>query len=84
MELFVERVTPVYQQVCEGMNLVQMRLSWPLKAYEIDLNAPMNATPKIDNSTKKCIFLGEKVKVGGGETLFKFPNLLKLPCRNPR
>jgi hypothetical protein len=46
--------------------LVQMRLMGPLKAYVLHLNAPMNATPKIDNFAKKCIFLGEKAKVGGG------------------
>jgi hypothetical protein len=86
MELLVERFTPVYQQLYERMNLVQMRLTGPLKAYEIDLNAPMNATPKMDNFAKKCIFLGEKAKVGGGETLFKFANLLRLPraCRLTR
>jgi hypothetical protein len=38
----------------------------PLKAYVLDLNAPMNPTPKMDNFAKKCIFLGEKTKVGGG------------------
>jgi hypothetical protein len=79
MELLVERFTPVYQQLCEGMNLVQMRLTGPLKAYEFDLNVPMNATLKMNNFVNKCIFLGEKAKVGGGETLFKFPNLLRLP-----
>jgi hypothetical protein len=26
----------------------------------------MNPTPKMDNFAKKCIFLGEKTKVGGG------------------
>ena len=66
MELLVKRFTPVYQQLCEGINLVQMRLMGPLKAYELDLNAPMNATPKMNNFAKKCTFLGEKVKVGGG------------------
>jgi len=66
MKLLVERFTPVYQQLCEGMNLVQMRVTGPLKAYVLDLNAQMNATPKMDNFAKKCIFLGEKAKVGGG------------------
>jgi hypothetical protein len=41
MELLVERFTPVYQQLCERMNLVQMKLTGPLKAYELDLNALM-------------------------------------------
>jgi hypothetical protein len=54
MELLVERFTPEYQQLCEGMNLVQIRLTGPLKAYVLDLNAPMNVTPKMDK--KKCIF----------------------------
>jgi hypothetical protein len=48
------------------MNLVEMRLMRPLKAYVLDLNTPMNATPKMNNFVKKCIFLGEKAKVGGG------------------
>jgi hypothetical protein len=78
-ELLIERFTPVYQQLCEGMNLVQMRLTGALKAYELDLNVPMNATPKMDNFAKKCIFLGEKANVGGSVTLFKFPNFLRLP-----
>jgi hypothetical protein len=46
------------------MNLVQMRLTGPFKAYVLNLNAPMNATSKIDNFVKKCIFLGKKTKVG--------------------
>jgi uncharacterized protein YjaG (DUF416 family) len=66
MELLVERFTPVYQQLCEGMNLVQTRITGILKAYVLDLNASMNATPKMNNFVKKCIFLGEKAKVGGG------------------
>jgi hypothetical protein len=66
MKLLVERFTLVYQQLCEGMNLVQIRLTGPLKAYVLDLHAPMNATPKMDNFAKKYIFLGEKTKVGGG------------------
>jgi hypothetical protein len=66
MKLLVKRFTPVYQQLYEGMNLVQMRLTGPLKAYVLDLNAPMNATPKMDNFAKKFLFLGEKAKIGGG------------------
>jgi hypothetical protein len=66
MELLVERFTSVYQQLCEKMNLVQMRLTGPLKAYVLDLNVPMNATPKMNNFAKKYIFLGEEAKVGGG------------------
>jgi hypothetical protein len=62
-ELLVERFTPVYQQLCEKMNLVQMRLTGPFKAYELDLDAPKNAKPKMNNFAKKCIFLGEKQKL---------------------
>jgi hypothetical protein len=43
-----------------------MRLTGPLKAYVLNLNAPMNAIRKVENFAKKCIFLGEKSKVGGG------------------
>jgi hypothetical protein len=62
IELLVKSFMPVYQQLCKGMNLVQMGLMGPLKAYVLDLNAPMNATPEMNNFAKKCIFLGEKNK----------------------
>jgi hypothetical protein len=44
---------------------VQMRHTWFLKAYVHKLNVQMYATPKMDNFYRKCIFLGEIVKVGG-------------------
>jgi hypothetical protein len=66
INLIVERLTSVHQKLFEGMDLVQMKLTGPLKAYVVDLNAPMNATPKLDNFAKKCISLGEKTKVGRG------------------
>jgi hypothetical protein len=59
MELLVKRFTPVYQKLCKGMGLVQMRLMGPFKAYVFILNASMNVTPKMDNFAKKCIFLRE-------------------------
>jgi hypothetical protein len=31
----------------------------------LDSNAPINATPKMDNFAKKYIFLGEIAKIGG-------------------
>ena len=73
-ELLVERFTPEYQELCEGMNLVQMRHTRSLKAYVHDFNAQMNATPKMDEFAKKCIFLGglQKWVV---DALFKFPKL---------
>jgi Fe-S-cluster containining protein len=55
----------VYQKLCEGMDLVQMRPTGPFKTYVLDLNAQMNATLKMNNFGKKCIFLGEKTKVCG-------------------
>jgi uncharacterized protein YjaG (DUF416 family) len=61
MELLAERFMPVYQQLCEEMNLVEMRVTRPLKAHILDLNALINATPKIDNFAKKCIFLGDEI-----------------------
>ena len=48
------------------MNLVQMKHTGPLKAYVRNLNAQIHATPKMDNFSRKCIFLGGVVKVGGG------------------
>jgi hypothetical protein len=67
MELLVKRFTPVYQKLCEVMNLVQMRLTGPLKAHVLDLNAPMKfGKPKMDNFAKKCIFLDKIAKVDGG------------------
>ena len=56
----------MYQKLCEEMNLVQMMLTGPLKAYVLALNTPMNATPKMDNFAKKYVFLGVKAKIGGG------------------
>ena len=55
----------MYQKLCEGMNLVQMRLTGPFKAHVLHLNAPMDAIPKMDNLAKKCVFLGEIAKVDG-------------------
>jgi hypothetical protein len=60
IELLVEGFTLMYQNVCEGMNLVQMRLMGPLKAYVLDSNAPMNATPKMDNFVKNVFFKVKK------------------------
>ena len=57
-ELLIERFTPKYQDLREGMNLVQMRHTKSLKAYVHDFNAQMNATPKMYEFAKKCIFLG--------------------------
>jgi hypothetical protein len=57
-ELFVDRFTPEYQELWDGMNLVQMRHTGSLKAYVRDFNAQMNATPKMDEFAKRCIFLG--------------------------
>ena len=60
----------------EDMNLVQMRHTRSLKAYVCNFNAQMNATPKIDEFAKKCIFLSglQKLVV---DALFKFPKLSK-------
>jgi hypothetical protein len=57
MELLVKRFTPVYQKLCKVMNLVQIRLMGPLKAHVLDLNAPMNATPKMNNFAKAKSFV---------------------------
>jgi hypothetical protein len=74
-ELLVDRFTPEYQKLREGMNLVQMRHTRSLKAYVRVFNAQMNVTPKkMDEFAKRCIFLGglQKWVV---DALFKFPKL---------
>jgi hypothetical protein len=75
-ELFVDRFTPEYQELREGMNLVVIRHTGSLKAYVRDFNAQMNATPKMDEFAKRCIFLSglQKWVV---DALFKFPKLSK-------
>ena len=72
-ELLIERFALEYQKLCEGINLVQMRHIGSLKAYVRNFNAQMNATPKMDEFAKKCIFLGglQKWVVDA----FKFPKL---------
>jgi hypothetical protein len=47
-KLVNNRFTPEYQELTEGMNLVQMKHTRSLKAYVRDFNAQMNATPKMD------------------------------------
>ena len=73
-ELLVERFMSEYQELHEGMNLVQIRHTGSLKAYVHDFNAQMNATLKMDKFAKKCIFLGglQKWMV---DALLKFPKL---------
>ena len=75
-ELLVERFMPEYQKLCEGMNLVQMRHTMSFKAYVLDFNTQINATPKIDKFAKKYNFYSglQKWVVN---TLFKFPKLLE-------
>ena len=73
-ELLVDRFTLEYQELRKGINLVQMRHIGSLKAYVRDFNAQMNATPKMDEFAKKCIFLGDLQK-WVVDTLFKFPKL---------
>lgn len=47
IELFVERLTPEYQELHEKMNLVEMRHTWSLKAYVSNFNTQMNVTSKM-------------------------------------
>jgi hypothetical protein len=46
-ELTSNRFSPKYQELREGMNLVQMKHIGSLKAYVSDFNAQMNATSKM-------------------------------------
>lgn len=48
MKLLLKRFMPEYQDLLEGMNLVQIRLTRPFHAYVVNLNAQMNATLKIN------------------------------------
>lgn len=54
----VERFTFEYQKLRECMNLVQMRHTGSPKACVLNLDSQMNATPKMDEFAKKCIFFG--------------------------
>jgi hypothetical protein len=49
---------PKYHELQEGLNLVQMKDIRSFKAYVCDFNAVTNATIKMDEFSKKCIFLG--------------------------
>ena len=44
---------------------MQIRHNGSFKAYVQNFNAQMNATPNMDKFSRKCIFLGGIVKVGG-------------------
>jgi hypothetical protein len=47
-----------------------------LKAYVLDFNAQMNATPKMDEFSKKSILL-DGLQKWVVDALFKFPELLE-------
>jgi hypothetical protein len=64
-ELISNTFTPTYEGFWEGMNLVQMKYTGSFKAYVCDFNAQMSITSKVDELSKKCIFLGWVAKVGG-------------------
>ena len=75
-KLVIERFILEYQKLCEDMNLVQIRKTRSFMAYVCGFNAQMNATSKMDEFVKKCIFLGglQKWMV---DALFKFLELPK-------
>jgi hypothetical protein len=62
----VERFTSKYQELLEGMNLVEMRPTGTLKAYVCDFNNEINATPKMVEFMKEMHFLMWVAKVNGG------------------
>ena len=66
VKLFIMRFAPESQKLGEGTDLVQMRHTHPIEAYVRNLIAQINATPKMDKISRKCIFLGQVVKVDGG------------------
>jgi hypothetical protein len=65
-ELLVDKFMREYQNLCEEMNLVQMRHTGLFTAYVRYLNTQINATPKINKFSRKYIFLAEIGKMGGG------------------
>ena len=73
-EFLVDRFTPEYQELQEGMNLVQMKHTGSLKAYVCDFYVQMNATPTMDEFAKNCIFL-DGLQKWVVDALFKFLKL---------
>jgi hypothetical protein len=73
-ELINDRIAYEYQELREGMNLVQMKHIGSLKAYVRDFNDQMNTTPKMDEFSKKCVFL-DGLQKWVVDALFKFPKL---------
>ena len=56
-ELFIKMFMLKYQELHEGMNLVQMRHTKSLKTYVLNFNIQLNAILMINEFAKKCIFL---------------------------
>ena len=75
-KLVNNRFMPEYQKLMEDMNLVQMKHTRSFKACVHDFNAQMNATPKMDEFSKKCIFL-VGLRKWVVDALFKFLKLLE-------
>lgn len=57
-EFLINRFILEYPKVYEDMNLVQMKHMGSLKAFVHDFNVQMNATLRMDEFAKECIFLG--------------------------
>ena len=57
-ELIVERFKLEYQELHEGIYLVQTRHTRFFKAYVPNFNFPMNVTPKMNEFSMKGILLG--------------------------
>ena len=73
-ELLIERFMLEYQDLHEGMNLVQIRHTRSLKYYVHYFKVQINAKSKMDEFSKKCNLLSglQKWIV---DILFKFPKL---------
>ena len=56
-ELLIERFTPKYYKLLERINLVQMKHIRSVKVYVRNFNTKINATPRMEEFAKKCMFL---------------------------
>ena len=72
MKFFTKRFTLKNQELCDRMNLMQMRHTESLKAYVCNCNAQMNATPHMHKVTKNIFFLRWVAKVDGRRLVSSF------------
>lgn len=65
-EYVVESFMPKYEELYEGINLVQMWHMGSLEVYVDNFNGQMNVTLNMNECGRKCIVLGVVAKNNGG------------------